>query len=1019
MPSFKIEGAPSDSLIVAQVASTRGNKTSPYSSGVSAKSGDIPVETPSIPDGIDLSVNGQKILIRISDTRNAVQYLLQYKRTSSVGWSEVLLDELEWTTPVLLPAESYDFQVKAINFVGESDFSEIEQATTGELSNIAPQRNADFRVNSRRNRFQVRLTYWGTNAADRFRVRYRNLSLGENWREVEQTNLDQFWFIIRHTSNAEEWEFQVKNGNSVGFNSRWSSSVYATSIYNEIPSPPVPHKLTISDLEIDGATITSPNTDTNYITLVRFKELSVDNWVEREIRALEQTTTLHALMSSSTYMLQSKLVVDAFMDTRDSDWSDIQFFITQPVAGDVPEIPSGLIAQETGSQTVFLWNLVSGATGYDIEYTIRGVSTIVEVNEPFIRTTTADIFSRNLTARIRAKNGLATSEWSSRVGITFLTPQNTWDWAESSNENGDLLAHRLLYGGNTFESAYINHGFIGPNNRNTAAWLEGVTTPQFRFQIYNTSNNDALSARGIPSVAFNDFATDLESYSGHGSHTPKTNAKWGIVTLNRNSLNGAIFAKIKFRIDQATFSRTSSDITWLYDISEVEVYQPVSLPDESFIGKRMTFRTYLYEPQIFNEQIQNLRYRNGYVTWDEIESAEYYQLEYLFRDSEWNRGRTENWTSRQRTTETFFDWPPSALSVPPIGTDLVGRVRASNGEDFGPWRILFFTEATTSRPALPPTIPAIDSIDNPSHQEMYFQWIDPTGLNDFVVEGYDARWRISNQRWNEIGIITEKEYRLKGLQELRSFDFAVRIVAKKDNIRVYSGYRTVRDNTSREIRDIGSFAVDSIGNTHLDVSAVLPERANAFRVRYRKGSEQWVTQVFQTTSGRISPLARGFRYELQAQAIELSGTTERSVSNYSESVFSTTSASASLTQFGETGNYDRWINNNAIEGPGDYVFRDTKSGSAIDPRTDTTSFWVILHQSDGDSNEWELDQIMTWPSTYFLKWEIGTNQYVRYRVSNRDLSFGNYIAFQITYQGSEGNLPTKGSLVDAYWRLEQ
>lgn len=172
--------------------------------------------------------------------------------------------------------------------------------------------------------------------------------------------------------------------------------------------------------------------------------------------------------------------IRAINPIMDGDWSDPMEIFT------LPDVPQNISASGLGNSISLSWDLVIGATGYDVE--VQGAPVDNGINTTFIQT---DLDSNlQQTYRVRAKNSSGVGKWSALIAKATL-PSVPSNIRYTSNENMIKIYWDNVAGAQGYEVEIDGEAIVSTS---TAYYVHaGLSSYTEHFYRVRSKNADGVS----------------------------------------------------------------------------------------------------------------------------------------------------------------------------------------------------------------------------------------------------------------------------------------------------------------------------------------------------------------------------------------------------------------------------------------------------------------------------------------------------------------------------------------------
>lgn len=376
------------------------------------------------------------------------------------------LSVLTYTDNNLTASTSYNYQVSAINEVGESQKS----ATLNVITNAEPLPIPDTPTgltSSNITNNSVTLTWNSSTNATSYTI-YRN-------DEVYMTGITDTTYNDTGLSGNTGYNYQVLAVNGSG-----SSAL--TDYLSVLTLTDAPTGLASSNITYDSATLTW--TDINYVTFTVYRDgISIVSDLT------DATYTDTGLTAETTYQYQ----VSAINSTGESPKS-AQVGVTTVAQPVIPDAPTNLIATANGETEIDLtWNTVANADTYNVYR--DSVQIITGLTSPSYNNTGLTS-GTNYSYEVTAVNEVGESAHSNSASATTDAPISYTDNFDRANASTLGTDWTLAYGTGT-SAIENNTAKVITGASQTAYFLHemGTTNGDFQVKIINPVNSQRFIFR--------------------------------------------------------------------------------------------------------------------------------------------------------------------------------------------------------------------------------------------------------------------------------------------------------------------------------------------------------------------------------------------------------------------------------------------------------------------------------------------------------------------------------------------
>ena len=335
-------------------------------------------------------------------------------RASGGSWTTINTLATSYDYSGLDAETTYEFQVRANNGIGSSDYSNISSATTlvGPTAPEVPTNvmASNITYNS------LTISWDATTDADDYDVNMR--VSGGTWTAV---NVSATTYDFTGLDAETTYEFQVRANNGIG-SSSYSVAISTTTL--EAPTPPdAPANVMASNITYNSFTISwdvAADAD-NYDLDIREEG---GNW--SSVNTSATTYDFSSALASTNYEFK----VRSNNSIGSGAYSAVGLLTTEDIP--VPAIPTGVLASDiTSNSFTISWNSAEFANNYDVQIREQGGNW-----ETF--TTSATDLSYNTAMaettyefQVLASNTSGSSVYSALQSLTTLAEASTPDYCDS------------------------------------------------------------------------------------------------------------------------------------------------------------------------------------------------------------------------------------------------------------------------------------------------------------------------------------------------------------------------------------------------------------------------------------------------------------------------------------------------------------------------------------------------------------------------------------------------------------
>ncbi|MDM8159887.1 fibronectin type III domain-containing protein [Labilibaculum sp. K2S] len=416
-PNYDYTGLNAETTYEFQVRANNSIGSSVNSNLVSATTLAAPT-APNVPTNLTASdITYNSFTITWDVTVGAVDYDLNV-RPSGGTWSTINLSGTSYNYSGLDAETNYEFQVRANNSVGSSDYSNIETATTL-VAPSAPATPINLAAsNITYDSFTI--TWDVTAEAVDYDLNVR--PAGGTWSTI---NLSTTTYNYTGLNAETTYEFQVRANNSVG-SSDYSSIVSAATLVAptapEAPSNVIASNITYNSFTISWDAVTDAD---NYDLDIR-----VTGGAWSSFNTSLTTYNYTSALASTSYEFR----VRSNNNIGSGDYSAIGSLTTDLIP--VPEIPTGLTALNITSNSFSLsWNSMEFADNYDLQIREQGGNWELFTTSATSFDYSSAIAETTYEYQVLASNSSGSSAYTSIQSVTTLAESTTPDYCESYGQD--------------------------------------------------------------------------------------------------------------------------------------------------------------------------------------------------------------------------------------------------------------------------------------------------------------------------------------------------------------------------------------------------------------------------------------------------------------------------------------------------------------------------------------------------------------------------------------------------------
>ena len=399
-----------------QVRANNAIGSSAYSNTATATTLVAPT-APDTPTNLAASnITYNSFIITWDVTTDAADYDLNV-RPAGGTWSTINLSTTSYEYTGLDAETAYEFQIRANNSIGSSDYSNIETATTL----VAPSAPA-----TPTNLVASNITY------NSFTISWDAVTDATDY-NLDVTAADGTWSTINLSTTSYEYteldaettyQFQVRANNGVG-SSDYSSIESATTLVAPT-APEAPTNVIASNITYNSFTISwDAVTDADDYDLDIRESGGTWSSINTSLTTYDYTSAL----ASTSYEFR----VRSNNEIGSGDYSVIGSLTTEPIP--VPEVPTGLTASNITSNSFSLsWDSMEFADSYDLQIREQGGNW-----EFYSSSTTSFDYSSAIAEttyeyQVLASNSSGSSAYTTIQSLTTLAEATTPDYCESYSQ---------------------------------------------------------------------------------------------------------------------------------------------------------------------------------------------------------------------------------------------------------------------------------------------------------------------------------------------------------------------------------------------------------------------------------------------------------------------------------------------------------------------------------------------------------------------------------------------------------
>lgn len=322
----------------------------------------------------------------------AESYTIGYKEKGANLWCSGSVKSTSETISGLNKNTSYDFQVKAVNSTGSSDWvrCSLDSTTTivsivtyAENKNSVPPSTIEAPTGvsgtwtSTGSKWQARISWNAVSGATLYEVQYKTPAMSE-WK-ADRDYSSGTSYISTGLGNYNSYEYRVRAVNGTGA-SDWTEYTLVKSAGSDPTPEPTPGpQVPAAPANVSG---TWTSTGPKWQARISWNPVSVATRYEVQYRTPKTGNAWRtdADYSSGTSYISTGLGdynsydyrVRAINAAGASEWTEYTLIKTVSVTGSAPTAPTGVSGTWTSRgpkwQARISWNPVSGATRYEVQY---------------------------------------------------------------------------------------------------------------------------------------------------------------------------------------------------------------------------------------------------------------------------------------------------------------------------------------------------------------------------------------------------------------------------------------------------------------------------------------------------------------------------------------------------------------------------------------------------------------------------------------------------------------------------
>ena len=249
---------------------------------------------------------------------NAIDgYEIQYRKVGDEEWKTMTTTDTTVTISGLLVETPYEFQIRASNAAGKSDWSKGIFTVTSPL--VPPVTPTNFRCTIK-TKDSITLQWNSVNNTTGYEVQYRK-SNSEEWTSVSITGTTT---RLSNLGSDTEYELRIRAINNDGHSS-WSTSIFVTTDIDPLVLPGIPTNFRETGKTLNSVTL-AWNVVANATSYeIQYRKSGSQAWTNIPISGT--STTVSELTENTTYEFQ----VLALNGNGKSLWSESVFVTTNAV----------------------------------------------------------------------------------------------------------------------------------------------------------------------------------------------------------------------------------------------------------------------------------------------------------------------------------------------------------------------------------------------------------------------------------------------------------------------------------------------------------------------------------------------------------------------------------------------------------------------------------------------------------------------------------------------------------------